>query len=615
MGYLCPVAELLHEGDCVPVDLQDLSDRIQRGEVPGHAQLRHAPWTGEDFQELARIPQLAEDFKAPGAAMARRFANPPRAWVSISVSALIVAFGLLQVAAQMGWLAGMLPFFSQAGVGYDALAFDGRWWTPWTSQLTHANFALHLLGNMAVIGYSGYRCERALGRAGYLAVAGAALLVGALAVSLLQRIPVIGSSILAFGLLGAQLAIGFRFGDTLPPDQRRYYGFGNLALAFVLVANTLTVANVSHAAHVGGFLGGVLAAGLHKPAFLSREEGWRMPAAVAALCVSPLLLGPVLRHLPYALWSTHEVMLEEVGASLELPGRLLPDPGYEVRVRGMPAWRTNPNSDELLFCGLAELTWSAVEGGDPLVGEVLEEDWGRLIDGTATEVSPPEPRGPGWTAHALEFADEDGIPRYLLIEHHRLQGVWLNRVGYLVALDGDGEPGHRAPVFRDALTTLQVGEPPELAQARTAHLENPVSSAKAMALAVALEKSGDLEQADGLYARVISKAGREQGSAVRQRLAMQARTPQRWDLGAEPWFMAWVRDYPGDRGLARDAVELLAAQGRCLAAREVHEALIAHRPDDVVGITTAGRVAACEDTGAGSASGSTAGGPGAPAPR
>ena len=333
------MAELKHDGATVPVDLQDLDERVRIGVLPATAELRHAPWTGESWRLLGELPELRDAFRAPGARMAQRLAHAPTSWAAIGVSFLVVLFGGLQVASGMGWTF-LLPFFENAAVGFDPMAFEGRFWAPYSSQLIHANFAVHLLGNLSVISYSGYRTERALGRDGYFVVAILSLLFGTLFVVLGQRDPVIGSSILAFGLLGAQLTIGFRFGDTLPPSQRRFYGFGNLLFAAVILAGTLSTANVSHTAHAGGFVGGMLGALLWKPQFLvaSRSPKVLWPL-LGALVLSPMLLGPVLRVLPGALWGQQDVDVTKVGASLQVPGRFLAPVGQGISVRGMPAWR------------------------------------------------------------------------------------------------------------------------------------------------------------------------------------------------------------------------------------------------------------------------------------
>jgi membrane associated rhomboid family serine protease len=588
------MAELKYDGATVPVDLNDLDERVRAGSLPATAQLRHAPWTGQEWRLLGELPELQDAFRAPGARLSQRLAHAPTSWAAIGVSALILLFGALQVVTEMGWDA-MLPFFENAAVGFDPMAFEGRFWAPYSSQLVHANFAVHLLGNLSVIAYSGYRTERALGRDGYAVVAILSVLFGALFVAMGQRGTVIGSSVLAFGLLGAQLTIGFRFGDTLPASQRRFYGFGNLLFAAVILAGTLTTPNVSHAAHAGGFVGGLLGALLWKPQFLSTRSPKVLWPILGALLLSPLLLGPILRVLPGALWGTERVDLPTVGASLQVPSRFIAPPGKGITVRGMPAWRSSPNSDELFFCGLVELDWERVAQGDPLVGGVLEDDWGRLIEGSPREVTPPPSRGPSWSAHALIFDGEEGEPDYLLVEHHRLQGVWLNRVGYIVTLDKDEQSGPRTPIFEEMMTSVEVGEPPELATVRSAHLDNPISERKRLDLARALYKVGDMQQADALFAMVIAQGGRLTGTAVLERLELQARFPEVHTLGEVPWFEEAVLDYPGDRRLARSAVSVLVANERCAEARLVHQGLAAERPEAVDLVTTAAAVLACED--------------------
>ena len=181
------------------------------------------------------------------------------------------------------------------------------------------------------------------------------------------------------------------------------------------------------------------------------------------------------------------------------------------------------------------------------------------------------------------------------MEHHRLQGVWLNRVGYIVTLDQEGESGPRTPIFQEMLASLEVGEPPELATARSAHLENPVGERERLELARALYKIGDLEQADALFALVISQDGRLAGTAVLARLELQARFPEVHSLGDVPWFEQSVLDFPGDGRLVRSAVGLLVAKERCAQARLVHQGLAAERPEAVDLVTTAAAVMACEE--------------------
>ena len=601
--------QLCFEGETAPIDLNDLDDRIRRGELPPSAEIQHAPWTGQGFRPLGSIPALVEAFHAPGARIAAHFRSPPWPWASMLGTGVVFLAGVVQL------LLGLLPTelaellfgaYQGSATGLEPLVFDGAWWSAWGSQFVHAG-PFHLFPNLAVLGYCGYRVERALGGRGYALVGAAAVLVVALFIALFQDNPVVGSSILGFGFWGAQLAIGFRFGDQLPPGQRRFYGYGNLLFFAFLLGGTLYDQGTSHWAHAGGFVGGVLAAlAVHPPHMVVPSLAARarrvQELGVAALVLLSLALGPLLRlAMPLTLRPTRTVVLQDVGASLEVPARMLrgtEERPYTFTVRGMPAWTTGPGSSEFAFCGLETLRWDALGQGDPMTDEVLVSQWGRQISGEARIVDAPPARAPGWTSHALQFHDPDGQARFLLVEHHLLRGRVLNRVGYVVELDPSGQPGHRRPVFEHMVTSVQAGEPPGLAAARDEHLRNPASARLRMELARALHDVGDLEQADALYGLVIAENGSHQGEAVTERLALWAQAPHAFELGEDPWFADWLLDYPGDRGLQTAGIHVLAEQGRCGEARFFHESFAMARPNVAETVTTAGDVLGCEQASA-----------------
>ena len=191
---------------------------------------------------------------------------------------------------------------------------SGAWWTPWTSQLLHADVA-HLVTNLPVVAYCGYRVERALGTGGLAVVGAAAVMGGTLAVTLMSALPVVGASILAFGFWGAQIAVGFRAHEPMPGEARGFYGWGNLVLFLPLFLASLFGAGVSHAGHVGGLLGGVLAASLvgaesFVPASrvaTRRTANLRLAALLAA---APMLLGPVAARLAPMLALPEESVAE-----------------------------------------------------------------------------------------------------------------------------------------------------------------------------------------------------------------------------------------------------------------------------------------------------------------
>lgn len=596
-------AQLRHEGATIPVELLHLDEEVRAGRIPSDAELQHTPWTGDAFVPLARIPELQDALDAPAARLARHFRSLGFPWASALGSAFILIVSAVILAGQaMGHDNPVLVWMVERGaMGFEPIVLDGAWWSPWTSQLRHGGL-WHLLPNMAVLGYSGWRVERALGKRGYALAAAAAVWGGAIAVAAMQRMPVVGSSVLAFGFWGAQLAIGFRFGDQLPADQRRFYGYGNLVFFAILAAQSLFAEGVSHLAHAGGLIGGVIAALAVRPPHLvpqaARTRASRLSElGVLALILGSFTVGPMLRAVPgLSWWPGQTVTVDDVGTTITLPGRLLPDDAqdqpYSLRLSGMPAWSTSTASSEVVFTGLTKAPWDRVADGDPLAGDALTTHWTTKIDGTATPAEPPAPLGPGWTAHALEFVDEDGVPQYRLVEHHLLRGRWLNRVGYVVSVNGRGKA--RTPVFEEAVRSVVVEEPPELAEARAAYEANPSGERPRLAFAQALHDAGELAQADALYAELVQQQGRKGPQAVTERLALQALHPNAFPPEETPWFQGWVALYPADRQLAQDSVTLLAHHGRCEEARAIHQAFAQARPNATELLTTAGAVLACE---------------------
>lgn len=549
--------------------LADLDDDIRQGRVPPGAELRYAPWTGERFVDLQSLVELTDAFDTPNARFSAHLSRRRAPRAALVVPLFILLCGVLQLMVPLPDRAAqaLMQAMNAAMTGFEAVVLRGRWYAPWTSQLVHANLE-HLISNLLVIGYSGYRVERALGARGYLTVGAAALLCGSTAVAIFGRMPVIGASVLAYGLLGAQLAIGFRFGEVIPGPHRRYYGYGNLLLFAVLVSQSAFAEGISHLGHLGGFVGGYATAMLlHPPLMWPRADqgraARRSAITLGALLLLTALIGPLIRAVNGLGWGEEQVVLvEEANVDLRLPARLLGDPRRpsHYQLQGLEAWKVSPTSESVLFCGLRTLSEDA-----PFAAADFAADWGR--PGAELRPLPPPPtRGPGWTSFAADIW-EDGQPRVRVIEHRLLRGRQLWRLGMRLELSGDGEPGPEAEVFERALESARVGDPPALEKARINHMSAPTADAR-LALAQALADVGDLAQADGLYATLITDRGEAAEVAVARRVALWGAHPQDFADPADPaWFEGWMIDYPADDGLQRNGLRWLVARGRCEVAR------------------------------------------------
>ncbi|MFN7145492.1 MAG: rhomboid family intramembrane serine protease [Myxococcota bacterium] len=561
------------------VDL-DVELDVRRGRLFAEDELRYAPWTGAAFRRLRDIPALDDAFAAPEARFAawiraRRF--PVATLVTLTVVSLA---GAVQIGATVAGVFSpdlarrVTDAILWGAIGYEPLLLDGAWWSPWTSQLLHAG-AVHLLMNLPVLGYCGFRVERALGVGGFAVVAAAAVLGGTAAITALGSLPVVGASILAYGFWGAQIAVGFRVGEAMPPGWRGFYGWGNLVLFVPLFAAGLGSEGVSHLGHLGGLAGGVIA-GLVVPAESFRRRGevaerrranLRIAAVLGAL---PMVAAPALaRSAPALALPAERVEAPDAGVTVEVPWRMADHP---VRFAGLPAWVVSPNADEPVFVGLVRLR--APVSPTP---EELGWAWAEAIGGRLEPIAPPPPPRDGFTSHAWRVRDPatDAIEG-TLVEHDLRRGVWLLRVGYHLRDDAVPDAGREA-LYRHVLGTIEVGEPPALVAARRAHDLYPYDPAVAWTYARALGDAGDVVAADLAWEALAARPDGWRWEAARGRLRLWRQA----ELGGvdallddriaaadrADWPLGWLGAAPADAvDLHGEAIAWLAAHGMCQEA-------------------------------------------------
>lgn len=167
---------------------------------------------------------------------------------------------------------------------------DGALWQVMTSAFTHVEI-WHLGFNMLVLWFLGPQLETALGRVRFLALYLLSALAGSVAVLWLapEQTQTIGASGAMFGLMGALLVVAFKVGGNVSQIG------GWLLINAVL---TFTFPNISWQGHLGGFLGGVLIAGILAYAPRQRRSLWQTSGLallgillVAAIAVRVLAAG------------------------------------------------------------------------------------------------------------------------------------------------------------------------------------------------------------------------------------------------------------------------------------------------------------------------------------
>ncbi len=560
-------AWLRHEGEEFPTDLADLDEDIRQGRLPGDAELRHPPWTGERFQRLRDIAQLCDALDTPSARFAAHLLQRRRTWLTGAVAAVVVLVAMVQVSLassqQPGAAALLARTFGQWMVGLEPTLLDGRWWTPWTSQLTHADL-LHALFNAPIIAYCGYRVEQAIAPSGALAVMAAAILGGSVAIVGFGTTPVVGSSIIAYGLWGAQIAIGLRMGDAIPPQLRGRYGMGNLIFFAPLYAASLFNPSVSHLGHAGALAGGIavavaITAETMAPAALQLRWRVRVLSLAGLLTAAPVLLQAVAVALPAVAYGLHEtVEVPDTGLTITLPSRLTRSP---LTVGGMTAWRASVNSTEPIFADLFLLDDREDDDRD-----WLDSWWAQALGGEVERAPPPPPLAAGWTAYAFTVRTPQGSLR--VVEHHLQRGRWLVRAGYYTRPATSGIAG-RERLYQQILSTLQVGDPPTLTAATAQLARNPASPSLLFDYARELHRLDRALEADAAYARLDTRTDGWQWDAARARLKLWLEHPEVATLKRRDWLLGYLDRAPAiDETIHRRGIRWLVSQGDCLTAQQ-----------------------------------------------
>jgi membrane associated rhomboid family serine protease len=177
-----------------------------------------------------------------------------------SVTQILIAINVLAFLAET---ATGTPLGGVGSGGVGTLYVHGALFGPYLHGAYHEYYRLltsgflhdgllHILFNMVFLYFVGPALEAAIGRLNFVAVYFASLLAGSFGALLFSPdIPTVGASGALFGLLGALVVVAHYRGISIWSS-----GLGPTLL--INIVFSLTVADVSIGAHVGGFVGGLL---------------------------------------------------------------------------------------------------------------------------------------------------------------------------------------------------------------------------------------------------------------------------------------------------------------------------------------------------------------------
>ncbi len=445
----------------------------------------------------------------------------------------------------------------------------GETWRLLTANVLHRD-GLHLAFNTFFLLNVGGPVENAYRPGAYAALLVASALGTTAASVALSSVPSVGASGVVLGLFAAASVFGFRHGSALPRRYRRYFGGAALPYALFILYVGLVSPETDNWGHLGGFVGGGLAALFLRSRLDPRPSSVGPAMGTAALLVVLLAAGPALAPLLPPL----EVTVDpRFGLSWARP------PGWEAGENhlGDPAWgnrlgvvigvkaerrEDRPFTlDEVRTDFFFDL--DRLERAGEITAVRLESERPLLIEG-----------GRGIELQ-VRLASRAGPQRTLtlLIErgHHRARVV-------LSAPERWAQPYHR--LFSRMAGAVSLVEPAELTRSRRVAEAFPGMSSAAVALGDQLAAIGESQSAAASYQRALTTVPDHPGALlglVRLGLAYGA------DLDtAERAAAALHQADPADELVVDLLVDLRRRQGQLGAACEALWTALDARPSPAV---------------------------------
>jgi len=242
----------------------------------------------------------------------------------VPVTKLLVAINLLIFVAMLASGAGLWHSSNSVqlawGANFGPATQEGEWWRLGTAMFLHFGL-VHLTLNLWALWDAGQLVERMYGHARFTAIYFASGLAGNLLSLVAHKGLAIsgGASGAIFGIYGALLVFLWCERGRLHPHEFRWFFWGAMAFAIVSLGLGLAITGIDNAAHIGGFvtglLGGIIFAG-PATATINRKAshvfGCGRLAAISILALAVFTL--IVRIPPPAYkWSEEVLARKEIG--------------------------------------------------------------------------------------------------------------------------------------------------------------------------------------------------------------------------------------------------------------------------------------------------------------
>lgn len=221
------------------------------------------------------------------------------------------------------------------GAKFNPLILEGEWWRFITPVFLHIGL-LHLLMNSLALYYLGQMVERIFGKTRFLVIYLLSGAAGGVASFIFSTNLSAGASGAIFGLFGALLYFGFVF----PRLFFRSMGMNMLIVLGINLVFGFTMPGIDNAGHIGGLIGGFLAAGIvHFP---SRRK---IVKQVLYLVLTGIMIGGMLQY-----GYSHPVSVVDEQSILIHAQDYIKSENYEGAYQLLKQYQSQENeSPEILF--------------------------------------------------------------------------------------------------------------------------------------------------------------------------------------------------------------------------------------------------------------------------
>jgi membrane associated rhomboid family serine protease len=248
-----------------------------------------------------RCPECARDrTKVKTAASVRNRAGRGVGLARYTMTEILIAVNVLVFFAEIATgtsLGGVSNIFHSGTIFFDGflqgpyMEATHQYYRLFTAGFIHDGL-LHILFNMWFLYVVGPALEQGIGRWNFLAIFLASLLAGSFGALVLQAdSPSVGASGALFGLLGALIVIAHRRGISI-------WRSGLGATLVINIIFSLTVADISIGAHLGGVVAGAICGWLWLELAERRRNQWAFLLGCLAVAVVSVTAALAVAHGP-----------------------------------------------------------------------------------------------------------------------------------------------------------------------------------------------------------------------------------------------------------------------------------------------------------------------------